>query len=76
AELPPAEQALLQEQYSYECYLTDQIEAAIDARNRALEIWRTAGERLREGDTLRWLSRLSWFIGRGPEANRYGAEAV
>ncbi|HEY0766643.1 MAG TPA: LuxR C-terminal-related transcriptional regulator [Steroidobacteraceae bacterium] len=31
---------------------------------------------MKEGDTLRWLSRLSWFAGRRAEANQYGADAV
>jgi DNA-binding CsgD family transcriptional regulator/tetratricopeptide (TPR) repeat protein len=75
-ELAPCERALLQEQYSYECYLTDQGEEAIAARRSALEIWRIAAERLKEGDALRWLSRLSWFVGRRTEADRYAAEAL
>jgi len=74
--LTPFEHALLQEQYSYECYLTDQGEEAIKARHSSLEIWRATGERLREGDTLRWLSRLNWFVGRRTEADRYAAEAI
>jgi DNA-binding CsgD family transcriptional regulator len=74
--LAPCERALLQEQYSYECYLTDQAEDAIAARRAALEIWRAAGDRLKEGDSLRWLSRLSWFAGRRTEADRYAAEAI
>ena len=76
AELPPCERALLEEQYSYECYLTDQGEEAIEARRSSLEAWRTAGDRLREGDTLRWLSRLSWFVGRRKDADEYAAEAI
>ncbi len=74
--LIPSERANLQEKYSYECYLTDQIEESIEARRSALEVWRAAGERLREGDALRWLSRLAWFTGRRVDADRYGAEAV
>jgi DNA-binding CsgD family transcriptional regulator/tetratricopeptide (TPR) repeat protein len=74
--LAPYERALLQEQYSYECYLTDQGEDAIEARRSSLEIWRAAGERHKEGDTLRWLSRLSWFVGRRTEADTYAAEAI
>ncbi len=34
------------------------------------------GIRLKEGDSLRWLSRLNWFLGRRAEADRYAAEAV
>jgi DNA-binding CsgD family transcriptional regulator len=74
--LMPAEQALLQERYSYECYLTDQMEAAIKARQVSLAVWRKLGERLKEGDTLRWLSRLNWYAGRRAEADTYAAQAV
>lgn len=74
--LSPGERAGLQEKLSYECYLTDQIERAIEARRMALEIWRDLGARLNEGDALRWLSRLSWFAGRRVDANQYGTEAV
>jgi DNA-binding CsgD family transcriptional regulator/tetratricopeptide (TPR) repeat protein len=74
--LENTERALLQERYSYECYLTDQMEQAIEARRAALEVWRLAGDRLKEGDNLRWLSRLSWFSGRRTEADEYAAVAV
>src|SRR5262249_8475365 len=38
--------------------------------------WRELSQRLKEGDTLRWLSRLSWFAGRRAEAERYSTEAI
>ena len=75
-EIAPDERACLYERLSYECYLTGQHERAIEARRAALEVWRATGARMREGDALQWLSRLSWFIGRRADANRYGAEAV
>ncbi|HEY2402300.1 MAG TPA: AAA family ATPase, partial [Steroidobacteraceae bacterium] len=68
--------ALLHEQYSYECYMTDQIEQAIEARHEALKIRRAAQQPLQAGDNLRWLSRLSWFFGRGADAHEYGTAAV
>ena len=72
----PDELARLQEQLAYECYLTRQYERAIEAQRAALEFWRASGERLKEGDALRWLSRLSWFAGRRSEAGRYAMDAV
>jgi DNA-binding CsgD family transcriptional regulator/tetratricopeptide (TPR) repeat protein len=75
-EIAPDERARLYERLSYECYLTGRHERAIEARRAALEVWRASGSRMREGDALQWLSRLSWFIGRRADANRYGAEAV
>jgi DNA-binding CsgD family transcriptional regulator len=74
--LEPVERALLHERYSYECYMTDQIEQAIEARHEALKIRRSAAQPLEAGDNLRWLSRLSWFSGRGTEAYEYATAAV
>ncbi|HKE46390.1 MAG TPA: AAA family ATPase [Steroidobacteraceae bacterium] len=68
--------ACLHEQLSYECYLTSQHLNAIEASTAALEVWRASGARLREGDTLRCLSRLQWFTGRRPEARQHAQEAV
>jgi DNA-binding CsgD family transcriptional regulator/tetratricopeptide (TPR) repeat protein len=62
-DLPSERRAELLERCAYECYLTDRIGDAIDARRRALEEHCRAGNRLREGDTRRWLSRLAWFAG-------------
>jgi len=75
-EIAPDERARLCERLSYECYLTGQHERAIEASRAALEVWRASDARKREGDALQWLSRLSWFVGRRADANRYGAEAV
>src|ERR1700722_4760144 len=75
-DVAPDERARLYEKLSYECYLTGQHERALEARRAALEIWQASGARMREGDALQWLSRLSWFVGRRPDANRYAGEAV
>jgi DNA-binding CsgD family transcriptional regulator/tetratricopeptide (TPR) repeat protein len=61
---------------SYECYLTDQLREAITARQRALELHELRGDRDAVGDDERWLSRLSWFLGRGADAERYAARAI
>lgn len=74
--LRPDETAHLQERLSYECYLTGQHQRAIDGRRAALETWRTSGARMQEGDTLRWLSRLTWFAGDRQAAREYGADAI
>ena len=74
--LPPAERAGLLEALAYEHYLTDGIAESLAARREALELWRSAGDRLREGDTLRWLSRLQWFLGRNAEADQAGRAAL
>src|SRR5260370_33883400 len=46
------------------------------ARENALAVWRSLGSRRKEGDALRWLSRLSWFNGRKAAAEAYASEAV
>jgi DNA-binding CsgD family transcriptional regulator len=75
-DLAPDERAQLLEQLSYECYLTSRHERALEARRGALEIWRALGARMKEGDSLRWLSRLSWYLGRREEAEQYAADAI
>ncbi len=75
-ELPPERRAELLERRSYECYLTNQIESAIDARRRALDEHRRSGDRLREGETHRWLSRLAWFEGDNVTAGKEAELAV
>ena len=74
--LSPGERARLQDELSYELFLTGQYEAAIDVHRAALEYWRSSGHRIKEGDALRRLSLLSWGAGRNADANAYGAEAV
>ncbi|HEX4300804.1 MAG TPA: AAA family ATPase [Gammaproteobacteria bacterium] len=76
ASLPDRERALLLERLSYECYLTDQIPEARAAREEALVLWRAAGDRLKEGDNLRWLSRLAWFGGDKQAAEACAQQAI
>jgi DNA-binding CsgD family transcriptional regulator/tetratricopeptide (TPR) repeat protein len=74
--LSPDERVQLQEHLSYECHLTGQHERAIEIRRAVLEIRRASGQRVKEGDALRWLSWLSWFAGNREEADRYAADAI
>ena len=76
ASLGDVERARLLDQRSYECYLTDQVPQAIAAREASLELWRSVGDRAREGDALRWLSRLHWFNANRADADVYATEAV
>jgi DNA-binding CsgD family transcriptional regulator/tetratricopeptide (TPR) repeat protein len=61
---------------SLECYLTDQMAEAIEAGEAALAIWRQVGDQRREGDRLRWLSRMYWFSGRSGEADQAARAAL
>jgi DNA-binding CsgD family transcriptional regulator/tetratricopeptide (TPR) repeat protein len=75
-QLSAEDRVQLQERLSYECHLTGHHQQAIDIGRDALEIWRASGQRLKEGDTLRWLSSLSWFAGNRAEADKYGVDAI
>jgi DNA-binding CsgD family transcriptional regulator len=66
----------LLERRAYACYVTGQLPEALAAQERALEIHRAAGNRLREGDALRLLSRYLRYLGRVEEARLAGHEAV
>jgi DNA-binding CsgD family transcriptional regulator/tetratricopeptide (TPR) repeat protein len=68
--------AELYEQYAYECYLTNQISAAIDAQKKALSVWADKDEKIKVGSSLRLLSRFCWFKGIREEAEKYGLEAI
>jgi DNA-binding CsgD family transcriptional regulator/type II secretory pathway predicted ATPase ExeA len=59
-----------------ECYMTAEIEEAIDAQRGALECQRQLGDQRGEGDALRRLSRLLFFAGQVGEGERRGLEAV
>jgi DNA-binding CsgD family transcriptional regulator len=76
--LPAAERARLLEGRSVACYLSEQGEEAIAARQAALDIWRTLGDPLKEGESLRWLSRVFcyWFQGDGAETKAAATAAL
>jgi DNA-binding CsgD family transcriptional regulator/tetratricopeptide (TPR) repeat protein len=76
ADLPRGRRAELLERRSYECYLTNDMAGAIDARRLALEEHSAAGDRLRQGDAHRWLSRLAWFRGESAAAESEARRAV
>ncbi|HLQ63600.1 MAG TPA: AAA family ATPase [bacterium] len=75
-DLPLETQADLLEQRAYQCFLTAQSTEAIAAQERALECRRSLGDRRKEGDSLRALSRVLWCLGRIPEADKRAREAV
>lgn len=62
--------------YAIECYLTNEAMEGLGAAEEALAIWRMLDNGLREGDTLRWLSRLHWWQGHGDDAIQTGRAAV
>lgn len=74
--LAPEQLAPMFESRSYECYLTDRLDEALSARERALRLWQDVGDVRGQGDCLRWLSRLVWLSGDRSVADRYAVEAV
>jgi DNA-binding NarL/FixJ family response regulator/tetratricopeptide (TPR) repeat protein len=71
-----ADRIRLFEALSYEYYLTDHAEQALAARHAALELSQEIGDVRAVGADLRWISRLSWFLGRNADAGEYAARAV
>jgi DNA-binding CsgD family transcriptional regulator/tetratricopeptide (TPR) repeat protein len=74
--VPPAERAILLEQRAEECYLTAELDDAVDAQRAAVELRRELGDRRGEGNALRALSRLLFFAGRTAEGEPIALEAV
>jgi hypothetical protein len=66
----------LYEAYAYECYLTNQIEEAIIYQTKVFKGQEAKGHTTQAGNSLRFLSRLSWFAGRTKDAEKYGLQAI
>jgi DNA-binding CsgD family transcriptional regulator/tetratricopeptide (TPR) repeat protein len=75
-ELDDRSRAEVLEQLAYALFLVNRQEDAYQLRAEALEIWRQIGDRLREGDALRWISRLAWIRGRAGDDRRFAEEAL
>jgi DNA-binding CsgD family transcriptional regulator/tetratricopeptide (TPR) repeat protein len=73
---PPEVSAGLLQDRAEECYLTSQIDDAIDAQRKALEYRRRLDDQRAEGNALRVLSRLLFFAGRASEAEPLVLEAI
>lgn len=74
--LDDRERAALLERYSRECAVTDRIEDARRSAADALKRWQSLGDRRRQGDALRWLSRLAWMSNDLDQAERLALAAV
>jgi DNA-binding CsgD family transcriptional regulator/tetratricopeptide (TPR) repeat protein len=61
---------------SYECYLTDDVIESLAARLQALELAELACDAVALGRHQRWVSRLSWFLGRNADSERYADRAI
>ena len=73
---PAAALAARYDDLADELRMIDSLDGAADAYRRALELWREAGDQLREGDTLRRSSGALWRLCRGREASAAAADAL
>jgi hypothetical protein len=55
---------------SIECYVTDDIDEAIEAGQEELRLRRALGQRQEEGEALSWLAYILWCPGRTTESQR------
>ncbi|WP_245331049.1 ATP-binding protein [Mesorhizobium sophorae] len=74
--LPMEERAGLYENYAFECHLIGRIAEAIEAQQQARALQRALGNTLKEGDSLRCLSRFAYLMGDREAADQFGAQAV
>jgi DNA-binding CsgD family transcriptional regulator len=73
---PVAARAALYEAYAREVSLLDRWEDAEVAAVRALELWREAGDRVREGNVLARLGGIAWRLCHGDDCTWYAEESV
>src|SRR3954454_10455915 len=72
----PRLRAELYDALAIENTLTDTWEAAAETQLVALALWQDLGDRLREGECLRQMSRTLWRLCRGDESKQAAVEAV
>jgi tetratricopeptide (TPR) repeat protein len=73
---PPARRADLLEGCAIECYAIGDGRGAVTAQEAAVELRRRLGDPLALGAGLRWLSRMWWWSGDRPAAERTARAAV
>ena len=74
---PTALAAQINEDWAYEAGVSLRIDdAVIEARHRAIALWRALGRSDKIGLNLRWLSRLHWYRGEAGRAEQFASDAV
>jgi DNA-binding CsgD family transcriptional regulator/tetratricopeptide (TPR) repeat protein len=68
--------AQLFEKYAFELHLVGKMEEAIAAYETALELNKIVGDRLAEGDNLRWMSRVYYLSGNRLLAIQHARDAL
>jgi DNA-binding CsgD family transcriptional regulator/tetratricopeptide (TPR) repeat protein len=75
-ELPARDRAQLLTDHAVECYFTNEAVEGLATAELALQQWQELGATTQEGDVLRLLSRLHWWLGHGERAVETGLAAV
>jgi DNA-binding CsgD family transcriptional regulator/tetratricopeptide (TPR) repeat protein len=76
ADAAPSLRGDLYDGHSHECYMAGSFEEALQSAQRALECHGLSGDKRREGNALRALSRLLRYVGRPEQALEAGRSAV
>lgn len=74
--LDPRAEAALWDGLGFEASLVDRWADAAGARQAALNLWQTVGDRRRQAESLRGLSRAMYRLCRGDEAERSAMQAL
>lgn len=61
---------------AFECFVSDQLDLALEDWQAALAVRRQVGDRVLEGSNLRWLARVHWVAGRAKEADEAATAAI
>jgi DNA-binding CsgD family transcriptional regulator/tetratricopeptide (TPR) repeat protein len=74
--LPLPEQARMLEAYASELWFPSRLAASVAHLRRAVELWRSVGERVREGKNLVMIAEASHSLGRKADAEEASRSAV
>lgn len=74
--VPAGQRVVWLEGHAFESYLCGQLEASIGSWSEAIGLRHQSGDRLREGDDLRFLSHLLFPIGDNQATRKAGLDAV
>lgn len=74
--LPPARHAQMLEAYEVELWYAARVTERMIALQKAIELWHSIGDRLREGDSVGTLAVTCYLIGRKAEAEQASQSAI
>jgi DNA-binding CsgD family transcriptional regulator/tetratricopeptide (TPR) repeat protein len=74
--LPPARHAQMLEAYAVELHFPNRLLERMSAHQKAIEIWHSIGDRLREGENLEDLAETLCLLGRKSESEEMSQAAI